>query len=99
MVRHVLFCKLTNYSQEGCEKLRDVFLSMNGKVPMAREVNAHIDFLHSDRSFDVLLEVTLDSPGALDAYQQDPYHCNTVKTYVHSVVGKSAAVDYQYENA
>lgn len=96
MVKHVLFCKLASYSPEGCEKLKECFLSMRGNVPMAREVNSYIDYLRSDRSFDVMLEVVVDSPAALEEYQKDPYHCDVVKTYVHSVVEKSVVVDYEY---
>jgi hypothetical protein len=96
MVKHVLFCKLAEYSQENALKLRDMFLSMEGKVPSALEVNAAVDFLRSPRSFDVMLEVTLASREALEEYQKDPYHCDTVKTYVHSVVEKSVTVDYEY---
>ena len=50
--------------------------------------------LHSERSFDVCLTVTLESPEALEEYQKDPYHCNTVKTYVATVREKAVAVDY-----
>ena len=42
------------------------------------------DFLHSDRSYDILLCVTLDDEAALDKYQADDYHCNVVKPYVQS---------------
>lgn len=38
--------------------------------------------------------MTLESPEALEAYQQDPYHCEVVKTYVASVREKAVAVDY-----
>ena len=78
----------------GNEKLRDLFLTMKGRVPQVIDVEAGADFLHSDRSFDVCLYVTLESPEALEAYQQDPYHCEVVKTYVASVREKAVAVDY-----
>lgn len=96
MVKHVLFCKLADYSEENCKKLQEVFLSMRGKVPMALAVDAHVDFLRSARSFDVMLEVELASPEELDNYQKDPFHCDVVKTYVHSVVEKSVTVDYEF---
>ena len=67
---------------------------MKGRVPQVIDVEAGADFLHSDRSFDVCLYVTLESPEALEAYQQDPYHCEVVKTYVASVREKAVAVDY-----
>lgn len=96
MVKHVLFCKLMDYSEENARKLQEVFLSMKGKVPCAVDVNAAVDFLRSDRSFDVMLEVTLGSREDLDLYQRDSYHCDVVKTYVHSVVERSVTVDYEY---
>ena len=90
MVKHVLMIKLKDNAQAECEKLRDLFLTMKGRVPQVIDVEAGADFLHSDRSFDV----TLESPEALEAYQQDPYHCEVVKTYVASVREKAVAVDY-----
>ena len=94
MVKHVLMIKLKDNAQAECEKLRDLFLTMKGRVPQVIDVEAGADFLHSDRSFDVCLYVTLESPEALEAYQQDPYHCEVVKTYVASVREKAVAVDY-----
>ena len=96
MIKHVLFCKLTDYSPENAEKLKDVFMSMKGNVPVAVDVNSAVDFLRSPRSFDVILEVTLNTKEDLDVYQADAYHCDVVKTYVHSVAEKSVVVDYEY---
>lgn len=94
MVKHVLMIKLKDNSKEQCDKLVDLFRSMKGNVPQVVDVEAGADFLHSERSFDVCLYVTLESPEALDAYQQDPYHCDVVKTYVAAVREKAVAVDY-----
>ena len=62
MVNHVLMIKLKDNSKEQCEKLRDLFMTMKGRVPQALDVEAGADFLHSERSFDVCLTVTLESP-------------------------------------
>lgn len=59
MVKHVLMIKLKDNAQAECEKLRDLFLTMKGRVPQVIDVEAGADFLHSDRSFDVCLYVTL----------------------------------------
>ena len=53
MVKHVLMIKLKDNSKEQCEKLRDLFMTMKGRVPQALDVEAGADFLHSERSFDV----------------------------------------------
>lgn len=94
MVKHVLMIKLKDNAQAECEKLRDLFLTMKGRVPQVLDVEAGADFLHSERSYDVCLCVMLESPEALDAYQKDPYHCDVVKTYVAKVREAAVAVDY-----
>ena len=97
MIKHVLSVKLKDNSAEECQKVKDLFLSMRGKVPCIRELRAGIDFLHSERSYDVILEVVLDSPQALEEYQQDPYHADVVKPYIQQARQASVAVDYEMD--
>ena len=40
MVKHVLMIKLKDNSKEQCEKLRDLFMTMKGRVPQALDVEA-----------------------------------------------------------
>ena len=56
-----------------------------------------VDELRSGRSYDVILQVLLDDLAALDAYQQDPYHCGVVKKHMHAVAENSIAMDYTVE--
>jgi hypothetical protein len=67
---------------------------MEGKVPTAKKIEVGADFLHSARSYDIILQVTLSSREDLDAYQKDEYHCSVVKKHMHAVVESSIAVDY-----
>lgn len=94
MLKHVVCFKLKDPSPAACEKARDTLLSMKGKVPHIRGISVGIDLLHSDRSYDLILEVWLDDVAALEAYQKDPYHCSVVKPYMHAVRETSVAVDY-----
>lgn len=94
MIKHIVCFKLKDNSAENCEKTKEILLSMEGKVPMLRGIEVGVDFLHSDRSYDIILQVTLDSPEALEEYQNDPYHCGVVKTHMHAVREASVAVDY-----
>ncbi|MBQ3089116.1 MAG: Dabb family protein [Oscillospiraceae bacterium] len=94
MIKHIVCFKLKDNSPENCQKIKEVLLSMEGNVPMLRGIEVGVDFLHSDRSYDVILQVLLDSPEALDAYQADPYHCGVVKKHMHAVREASVAIDY-----
>lgn len=95
MIKHVVCFKLKDNSLESKEKARDVLTSMKGKVELIKDIEVGIDFLSSPRSYDVILTVTLESREDLDKYQAHPYHCEVVKTYMHSVRESSVAVDYE----
>ncbi len=94
MIKHIVCFKLADNSYENCAKAREVLLSMDGNVPLLRGIEVGVDFLHSGRSYDVILQVTLDDEAALDAYQNDPYHCDVVKKHMHAVCAASVAIDY-----
>lgn len=97
MVKHVLFVKLKDNSPESCRELKDMFLSMKGRVEAIRDIQVGVDYLHSDRSYDVVLELLVDSPEALEAYQRDPYHTGVIKPFVAERRSASAAVDYMLD--
>ncbi len=94
MIKHIVCFKLNDPSEEQKQAAKDILLSMNGNVPQIRSIEVGTDFLCSPRSYDVILQVTLDDRDALDAYQQDPYHCDVVKTYMHKNAASSVALDY-----
>lgn len=95
MIKHIVCFKLKDNSKENCEKAAEIFRSMEGKVPQLRSIQVGIDFLHSPRSYDIILETTFDSKEDLENYQKDPYHCDVVKKYIHSVQETSIAIDYE----
>ncbi len=95
MIKHIVCFKLKDNSIENCEKAKEVLLSMQGNVPQLRGIEVGVDFLHSERSYDVILQVLLDDAKALEDYQNDPYHCSVVKPHMHAVRESSVAVDYE----
>ena len=68
---------------------------MKGNVPEILDIEVGVDFLKSERSYDVILQVTVKDENALIDYQNDPYHCSVVKKYMHAVRESSVAVDYK----
>ena len=95
MIKHVVCFKLQEPTEELLKKTKDILLSMRGNVPMLRDIEVGVDFLHSARSYDIILIVTLDSKEDLDKYQNDPYHCDVVKRHMHSVAVSSIALDWE----
>ena len=93
MIKHIVCFKLKDNSEEEVKKAADILLSMQGNVPLLRGIEVGCDFLHSPRSYDIILQVLLDDEKALDDYQNDEYHCNVVKKHMHSVAESSVAID------
>lgn len=93
MIKHIVCLKLKD--KDNALKAKEVLLSMQNKVPQIRNIQVNIDQLHSYRSFDIILEVLVDSWEELETYQKDTYHCKTVKAYIASVREDSIALDFE----
>lgn len=93
MIKHIVCFKL----KEGTdvEKTKEILLFMKGKVPEIKDIEVGVDFLHSERSYDIILQVTLENEAALTDYQNNEYHCSVVKKHMHAVRTGSIAVDYK----
>lgn len=95
MIKHIVCFKLKDNSPEECKKAAEILMSMEGNVPLIRGIEVGVDFLHSPRSYDIILQVKLDDEKALDDYQRDEYHCSVVKEHMHKVAETSVAIDYK----
>ena len=93
MIKHTVCFKLKDNSEAECKKAKDILLSMDGNVPLLRGIEVGVDFLHSPRSYDIILQVLLDDEKALEDYQNDEYHCSVVKKHMHTVAESSIAID------
>ncbi len=93
MIKHIVCFTLED--KNNAQKAKEVLLSMKGNVPQLRDIEVGVDFLHSARSADIILQVKLDDKKALDDYQNDRYHVEVVKKYMHQVVKSSVAIDYE----
>lgn len=94
MIKHIVCFKLKDSSEENCKATANILKSMEGRVPQLRSIEVGIDFLHSERSYDIILQVTVEDEKALDEYQNNAYHCSVVKKHMHAVREASVAVDY-----
>ncbi len=94
MIKHIVCFKLKDNSEEMLNKTRLILMSMKDNVPMIKDIEVGVDFLHSPRSYDIFLAVTLDSREALDEYQKDTYHVEVVKKHMHQVMESSVALDF-----
>lgn len=95
MVTHIVMFSLKDKSSKNIEKTRDILISMDGKIPELKSIEVGIDFLRSERSYDLVLITKFNSRQDLDKYQDHPYHVDVVKKHMHEVRESSVAVDYE----
>lgn len=94
MIKHVVCYKLKDNSLEKKQEVKNTLLSMKGKVGYFVDINVGIDFLSSERSYDIVLEMTFETKEDMEKYQKDDYHFNVIKPYMKSVRVGSVSVDY-----
>lgn len=95
MITHIVFFKLNNPTAEAMAATRDKLLSMQGKIDLLRHLEAGVDVIRSERSYDVALITRFESLEDLQSYQVHPYHAGEVVPYMKSVCSSIVAVDYQ----
>ena len=95
MVKHTVCFKLKK--GEDVDFAVNLLRSMKGKVPTVLDMEVGKDFLHSERSYDIILTILLKDRLALEEYQKDPYHCEVIKTHMHKVRESSVAIDVELD--
>ena len=97
MITHIVLFKLEVPSGENLAATRAKLLSMAGEIPLLRQLEAGIDVIRSERSYDIALVTKFDSLEDLQAYQIHPYHAGVVVPHMKSVCSSIVAVDYESE--
>jgi hypothetical protein len=94
MLTHVVFFKLADRTPESIQKLREVLLSMTGKIPQIKHMEVGVNIVPSERAYDVVLFQRFDSLHDLQEYQAHPNHQDVLK-YILSVTASRVSVDYE----
>ena len=95
MITHIVLFKLTDPSAENLATTLNKLLSMDGKIDLLRHLEAGVDVVRSERSYDIALTTRFDSLEDLQAYQIHPYHAGEIVPHMKAVCSSIAAVDYE----
>lgn len=95
MIAHIVLFKLKEPTENNIADVKNMLLSMNGKLPMLRHLEAGADVIRSERSYDVALYTKFDSLADLQAYQVHPYHADTVVPLMKASCSSIVAADYE----
>ena len=95
MIVHIVLFKLADSTPENSNAVKEMLLSMDGKIPMLRHLEVGTDVIRSERSYDVALYTRFDSLVDLQAYQVHPYHAGTVIPFMKANCSSIVAADYE----
>ena len=95
MITHIVLFKLADPAPENLAATRNKLLSMDGKIDLLRHLEAGIDVIRSERSYDIALTTRFDTIEDLQAYQVHPYHAGEVIPHMKAVCSSIVAVDYE----
>ena len=94
VMKHIVFFKLKERTSENQNKVAEILQKMTPEnCPMVDSLKVGIDFLNSDRSFDLVLEVVLPKEE-LSHYANYDFHCAVKKEFA-PYVEKSVTVDVE----
>ena len=95
MIAHIVLFKLKEPTAANIKAVKEMLLSMNGRLPMLRHLEVGTDVIRSERSYDVALYTRFDSLDDLHSYQVHPYHADTVVTFMKTNCSATVAADYE----
>ena len=95
MIKHVVCFKLKDNSVDELEKATNVLMSMVTKVPTIWGIEVGQNEVKSDRNYDIILQLVVESLEKLNEYQNDKYHVEVVKKYFKERAVSTVAIDYE----
>jgi len=95
MIKHIVFFKLEDNSDEHKKLVRDKIMSMKGKIDILKNIEVGINFSPEERAYDLSLISDFESCEDLSAYAIHPLHVEVIK-YLKSKNTITKVVDYEY---
>ena len=78
MIKHIVCYKLKDPSIEGKQKVKDNFMKMKDEINLFIDLQVGLDFLKSERSYDVVLEITFETKEDMNGYVKITYNNNVL---------------------
>ncbi len=95
MVVHIVMFRFKEENKaENIERVKGMLEALPEKIETLRSMEVGVDFLHSERSMDLVLTSTFDNREGLDAYRVHPAHVEVVNL-IKEVTVESRVVDYE----
>ena len=94
MVKHVVCQKFAD--KKDAATAAEILRALMGQVPSLRSMEVGLDYLGSERSYDLVLIATFDDEAGLKAYDKHPKH-EEVRAFIRAHRTGTVSVDYRVE--
>lgn len=94
MIKHIVMFKLAEKNEANINKAVTALNSLKGNIETLRFLEVGIDYLGSERSYDIVLTTHFDNNDGLEIYRQHKNHLPVVKI-MKEICSSSITVDYE----
>lgn len=95
MFVHIVMFRFRDENKDkNIEKVKSMLLALPEKIESLKSMEVGVDFLHSERSMDLVLTSTFDNRDGLESYRVHPAHQEVV-SFIKEVTVESRVVDYE----
>ncbi len=95
MIKHIVFFKLEDNSDEHKKIIQNKILSLKNKIDIIKQIEVGINFTKSERAYDLALISDFESVEDLQSYAVNPLHVEVIN-YLKSKNTITKVVDYEY---
>ena len=93
MIKHIVCMKLKDKAE--ATKIKEMLESLVDLIPPLLTMEVGLDYLQSERSYDMALIATYKTREDLETYRVHPEH-KKVQAYIHAVRESSVSVDFEF---
>jgi len=94
IVHIVMFSFKEENKKENLRKAKEKLEALLQKIPSLNSMEVGVDFMQSERSFDLVLTSKFDTKEALSSYATHPEHLEVV-SFIKEVTEGAKVVDYE----
>jgi len=95
MIVHIVMFKFNEENKEAnLSKAKKILEALVDEIPSLNSMEVGLDFMQSERSFDLVLTTTFDTKEGLSSYATHPAHLEVVN-FIKEVTNEAKVVDYE----
>ena len=94
MIKHIVFFKLVDNSEEKCNELASKLRPLKNEISEIIDYEVGINFAQSERAYDISLISSFASEEDMEIYAKHPKHIDFI-AYAQEIGAQTKVVDYK----